>query len=487
MTVLVRAVIGVAITMTGCIWGTRDSYRCDSDLDCNTGAAGRCEVSKRCTVYDPSCDTERRYTAHSEELSDLCFDDRVVPLNACASGQPPALPTECFADVCDALPTCCQTGWTDACVLEAQLRCPDLQCQTHLALTASKGGVTELWDVQWGPIGWTAASPPMRQQLLVWVPPAPGTVTPRLASLYGGGTGVVVGEQLFEVTARPYQDLAAVDFDRDGRATLTLSSGDATHPFTVEVIKLDDDTRREVATPATQRMVWADYDHDAFPDLFAFAGGGYYLIRNYGPEGAPRSLAAISTSSVPNGAANNTPMTAAVHGIELGDLDRDHLLDLVVSGNTIRAHMTGNQVAPLINDQSPVSIDCDPPAAPGVCTVTSTALTSTMVPSLAGTELFVGLFPDRVLYRGGVSASPPGATLGLIAIPQPCPGCPGFIGMFARDLDGDHRIDVIAIDTDLGFVTLLARDNYAPMYSRPIATMLTGVTSVKLSVTGFTP
>ncbi|MBL0216849.1 MAG: hypothetical protein IPQ07_23590 [Myxococcales bacterium] len=61
---------------------------------------------------------------------------------------------------------------------------------------------------------------------------APGTVTPRLASLYAGGTGVVVGDQLFEVTARPYQDLAAVDFDRDGRDTLTLSSGDATHPFT---------------------------------------------------------------------------------------------------------------------------------------------------------------------------------------------------------------------------------------------------------------
>ncbi|MBL0216848.1 MAG: hypothetical protein IPQ07_23585 [Myxococcales bacterium] len=132
------------------------------------------------------------------------------------------------------------------------------------------------------------------------------------------------------------------------------------------MIKLDDDARREVATPATQRMVWADYDHDAFPDLFPFSGGGYYLVRNPGPDGAPRSLAAISTSSVPNGAANNTPGTSAVQASSSGDLDRDHL----ARPGRQRQHdpRAQHDRAPgraVINDQSPVSIDCDPPTVPG--------------------------------------------------------------------------------------------------------------------------
>ncbi|MBL0216847.1 MAG: hypothetical protein IPQ07_23580 [Myxococcales bacterium] len=75
--------------------------------------------------------------------------------------------------------------------------------------------------------------------------------------------------------------------------------------------------------------------------------------------------------------------------------------------------------------------------------MTSTALTSTMVPSLTGTELFVGLFPDRVPYRGGVSASRPGPRSASSSSHSSAPGCPGFIGMFARDLDGDHLIDVV--------------------------------------------
>ena len=470
-----------AACATGCIWGTRDSYHCDEDADCTLGEAGRCERDRRCTQYDASCPTLRRYSDHAEELSGVCLDGRVEPANPCAAGQPPSLPTGCFADVCAALPACCESGWSEACVLEAQVRCPKLACETRLALTATRGVNTELFELSYTTAGWRGgASRPERESFLAWLAPPPGSAQPRLASLTGGGTGLYVGDDILPVDPRPYQHVASVDFDRDGRDTIALSWGDASTPFTIRVWNLDGGSFHDLAVPATQRIVWADWNHDAFPDAFAFAGGNYHVIENAGDPFAPRTLVGTSFSSMPGGT-NQTPGTAVVHGLEVADLDRDHQLDLIATGTQVRVHLA----QPRIRDAPALAIDCSPPVAPGTaCDPTVAAFASAAAPDKDGTSLFVGLFPQRTLYRGVVS----GGAITFTPIGVPCPGtCPGFIGMFARDLDGDHHPDVVAIDADLGFVTALSSQSYFATYSRPVAPVLTGFTAVRTSVTGVMP
>lgn len=471
----------LATCATGCIWGTRDSYHCDEDTDCTLGEAGRCEQDHRCTQYDASCPTLRRYSDHAEALSGVCLDDRVEPANPCAAGQPPALPTGCFADVCEALPACCESGWSEACVLEAQVRCAALACETHLALTATRGANTELFELTYTAAGWSgAASRPERQTFLSWLAPRPGTAEPRLASLTGDARGLLIGDHVFDLDQRPYQHLASVDFDRDGRDTIALSWGDATTPFTIRLWNLDGGTYRDLSVPATQRIVWADWDHDAFPDAFAFAGGNYHVIANVGDPLAPRMLVGTSFSSMPGGT-NQTPGTALVHGLELADVDRDHQLDLVATGTQVRVHLA----QPRIRDAPSLSIDCSPPIAPGTaCDPATAAFASAAAPDTAGTALFVGLYPQRTLYRGVVT----GTQVTFTALAAPCPGtCPGFIGMVARDLDGDHHPDLVAIDADLGFVTALSSQGYAATYARPIAPVLAGFNAVRTSVTGVMP
>lgn len=480
------AVIALALAVTGCVWGTRDSYHCDTNSDCNVGTAGRCELDHRCTVYDAACDSERSYTDHSEELSRRCFDDRVAPLNACAAGQAPAQPNGCFADVCAAEPACCTTAWSEACVLEAQLRCPALTCETHVALTATKGSTTELWQLAWGPSGWTSSPLPGSETFVVWLAPAPGTAAPRLATLRDARRTLLVDDTSYAIADRPYQWVTSVDFDRDGRDTVALSSGDATSASTIEMIELTADVRREIRTPATQRLVFADYDHDAFPDAFAFAGNNYHVLASIADRGSARELAPTTTNAIPGSTTNNTPGTASVHGIELADVDRDHQLDLIATGNTVRIHLA----QPRIRDQPNLSIDCTPPVAPGsTCDPTLTAFASTVVPLAAGAALYVGLFPQRTLYRGEISGSPPAISFAPITVPCTGPpgSCPGFIGMFTRDLDGDHVLDVVVVDADLGLVTLLSTHDNEPVYAKPISPTATGFTAVRISTTGLTP
>lgn len=465
-------------------WGTRDSYQCDADSDCNLGTAGRCEVNARCTVFDPACETGRRYTDHSEELSGQCFTDNREPLDACAPGQAPATPTGCYADVCAAAPSCCTTAWSEACVLEAQMRCPALTCETHVAITANRGANIELWRLAWQSNTWT--SPPVTgaETLLLWLAPAPGTATPRLADIRNGRRTLVVDGTPYDIADRPYQWGASVDFDRDGRDTVAISSADTGVPSVIELVELQTNTRREITTAATQRITFADYDHDAYPDAFAFAGGNYQVLTSIADDGAPRELASTSTSSLPSGAANTTNGTSAVHGLELADVDRDHRLDLVAIGTTVRIHLA----EPRIRDQPNLSIDCSPPVVGGSCDPTIAAFTSTVVPAAEGpATIYVGLYPQRTIYRSVVTGSPP--VLSFQPIPVPCPGqtCPGFIGMFTRDIDGDHRLDVVAIDSDLAVVTLLGGKENAPIYGKPIPTTTTNFGAVKLSITGFMP
>lgn len=481
---IARIAAALFVVSGAACWGTRDSYQCDSDSDCNLGTAGRCELNLRCTVFDPTCETGRRYTDHSEELSEKCFTDNRDPINACAPGQAPATPTGCYADVCTAEPSCCTTGWSEACVLEAQIRCPALTCETRVALTASRGAKIELWQLAWQGNTWTSPGVYEGETLLIWLAPAPGSSSPRLAEIRNTRRTLMVDSTPYDIADRPYQWGTSVDFDRDGRDTIALSSGDSENPFVVELVELQTDARREISTAATQRITFADYDHDAYPDAFAFAGGNYHVMSSIADDGAPRELTSTSTSGLPSGAANATPGTSGVHGLELADVDRDHRLDLVAIGTTVRIHLA----EPRIRDQPNLSIDCSPPVVGGTCDPTSAAFTSTVVPAAEGpATIYVGLYPQRAIYRSAVTGTPP--VLSFQPITVPCPGgtCPGFIGMFTRDVDGDHRLDVVAIDADLAVITLLAGRESAPIYNKPIPTTTTNFGAVRLSITGFTP
>ena len=118
---MIRRACTLATALASCALAAciEPDYRCHGDEDCNIGDVGRCEVDQRCTAIDPTCATNRRYAEHSGEVSGLCFDDHVSPANLCAAGQPPAVAEGCTSNVCDALPSCCSTGWSEACVLQA--------------------------------------------------------------------------------------------------------------------------------------------------------------------------------------------------------------------------------------------------------------------------------------------------------------------------------------------------------------------------------
>src|SRR6185436_2028753 len=101
----------------------------------DVGTAGRCELDHRCSQIDATCSTNRRYSDHAGAVANTCFDDRATPLNLCAAGQAPAIPDKCAATVCQQLPSCCATGWSEACVQQAQILCPEVQCDTRIAIT----------------------------------------------------------------------------------------------------------------------------------------------------------------------------------------------------------------------------------------------------------------------------------------------------------------------------------------------------------------
>jgi hypothetical protein len=63
--------------------------------------------------------------------------------------------------------------------------------------------------------------------------------------------------------------------------------------------------------------------------------------------------------------------------------------------------------------------------------------------------------------------------------------CPPILAVVVRDLDGDHQLDVIAIDADLQVFTGLARDNLMLRAAIKIPTApAAAFVAVRTSVTG---
>jgi hypothetical protein len=481
-----RALLVIVVLLGGACF--EDTYRCANDKECDLGEGGRCELDGHCTLFDASCTTNHRYTDHSEELTGTCFDDRQVLANLCAGGQPPALDDDaCTRAVCTDLPACCAVGWTDACAQAAQIDTAcSLACTTSIAITATKGTRTELWELTWNGTSWDAVLHTDLQQLIAWVAPAPGASAPRLAGLADGGATLVVGNarSALDVT-RAYQTITTIDVDRDGRDTAVLTYQTGVAPQVrdfAQVIKLDTSASRDVETPASALLAWGDSNHDGFPDGVVGAGQKYTLLDNIDGAGAAhvRSLAGLTSSNV-NGMA--TPTMPPLRAFDWLDFDGDHQLDLLAAGNSLRLHAgaTGINDTPLFN------LDCDPPVGGAQCPDQAEfSLTAVAFPSSSGPAIAEAPFRDttkgnqvRAVYRLTPNPLRPTA---LMFSDTCTTNCIPIIALVARDLDGDHEMDLVAIDANLKIYTALGGQKLGLPQALP--TMLTAVAQLRVSVTG---
>lgn len=464
------ALAAVAVLATGCY---RDRYACTADTDCDL-EGGRCELATgACSSYDPRCPAERRYAEHAGELTGTCFDDSVAPANPCAAGQPPARPEGCFAEVCAAVPACCATGWSDACVQQAQLRC-ELRCDTRIAITATTappGATTRLWDLRWTAGRWTATARDDLRTTLAWLAPAPGSREPRLAGFTARGFAIDGGDSFATPAERSYQTATSVDFDRAGRDTvaLTYTIGPPT-TGRLDLLDVDTGAVRALDSLVAVRTVWGDHDHDAFPDGIAGLGPQYTLLDNLDGPDHLRAIAATTTGTV----GTNPTGGAALRSFDYADLDGDGLLELIAIGSTLRVH-AGDPVA--ISDRVRLNLDCDPPG--GNCAPGDVGYVGAALPARDGAQLVVSTISaginGRTVYLGGL-----GGRFQPIAT---CATCPPFLALVARDLDGDRALDLVAIDAQLHVHTALAATGYAFVAAQPIAAAITAAV-VTTSVSG---
>jgi hypothetical protein len=463
--------VGVALITTACF---EDRYRCTTDSQCDLGEAGRCELSGFCTVYDRSCDTERRYGEHAGALTGTCFDDRVAIANVCAGGQPPALADGCAADVCAALPTCCETGWSDACVQQAQLACA-VRCDTRIAVTATRGDTAELWELAWNGTAWSATQRINNEQLIAWLAPAPGTTEPRRAGLAEGGATLLVDDRAFPLPLdRTYQSITSVDLDRDGRDKLVLGFQAAVSG--VQVLELETGATREILTNVGGALAWGDSDRDAFPDGVAGQGTRYSLLDNLDGDGHVRTLSTTS-SNVGGGGTTGSPQLRKLDWI---DLDGDHQLDLAVFGSQLRVHADADR----LRDTPLFTLDCDPPrlGCP-MDQLPSSSFAGTALPALATPALVATSFPARHIYRITLTPGTPPAVGDITAIADDCPTCPPIIAATARDLDGDRQLDFIGLDANLRIYTALTSQGFR-VIEQAIAPRPTAFPNVAISVSG---
>ena len=469
-------VAGVALAVglaSGCF---EDRYRCASDNDCDLGAAGRCAPDGYCTAFDADCPTEQRYTAHSGERSEQCFDDRLALANLCAPGQAPALAEGCAADVCAAVPACCETGWSEACVREAQRRCP-LACDTRIAITAQRGLNRALWDLRWNveTRTWTATSSD-REVLLAWLAPEPGGAVPRLAGFAATGELVVEDRPFTIAGTREYGSLTSIDLDRDGRDTVTLAYEIAAPSMSnVIAVKLDTGAQREIEVTASEHVTWGDDDRDNFPDGIAGSNSRYTLLDNFDGDDHVRSLASATSNTVTMA----TPGAPPLRGFDWLDVDGDGRLDLAVFGSAVRVHIGSER----IRDTPVLTLDCNPPRRDtGACVIEDIAFAGAALPRPSGPGLVIAGYPGRAVWRASIEAGSP--DISPIPFSDTCPACMPIIAIVTRDLDGDGELDIIGIDSRLGVYTALSSGDGKLARSLPIPDPGMTFNTIETSVTG---
>jgi hypothetical protein len=485
-----RALCLLLVIASGCY---DDRYRCVMDSQCDLGEGGRCEVDGYCTYHDITCSTRRRYAEHAGALTAQCFDDRNVPINACAGGQPPAKPEGCFATVCERLPVCCNLGWIDACAQAAQAE-PScgLRCDTRIAITATRNAVTEMWDVRYS--GEWSIEQRTDVTALAWVGPVPGTSEPRLAT--ATATALVIGESSLPIPeGRDYNSITSAAFDRDGRDTIAAGYTSDSGNY-VELWKMGSTTPRETRLPSADGLAWGDKNRDDFPDGILKNGGQYVFLDNLEDDTYTRKLSNQTAANVSGG---NTPGAPGVRSFDWLDLNGDTELDLVVFGASLRIHTNADG----LRDAPERDLDCDPPAPNRPCAgdpepnLESAAFGGCALPTPGAPTLVASVFPGRKLFRiqpnGDASRLPfPGdgcnctSNCNMGSCTYNCQSCVPVIGLVARDLDHDHVLDLIAIDARLNLFIALGADDYQFTGPTQIPTTFTSNTffSVDVSVTG---
>lgn len=450
--------LAIAVVISGCY---SDRYHCTSDEQCDV-AGGRCEIDGFCTKPDDSCPTQRRYQ-HAGDRGDSCFDDAVKVENACAGGQPAATREGCAVEVCRRMHACCDIAWTDACAQLAQQECT-VACDTRITITGSQkvgaNTVTELWDVRWVGDRFDIVPNTKFGNFLGWVAPEIGDPTPRLAGANGGR--IEVGELAFSIDpVQTVQSLTTIPFGRDRLDTFVIGH---VNPPQLSVFKPLVSELDEFPTQGAQFLTWGDFDRDGLPDAITRSGNGYIFHDG-------RTFDDRFTSNMQNGATDGAP---AIRQIDWLDFDNDGELDLAAYGSELRIHTTPET----LREAPEFRIDCDPPAESTACTnFDSAAFDGVALPDPVSPAVAISLYPGRKMYLVTLDDGVP--------VPRQIPfpedscscdkkdcdangnackfncqitNCPPVLAMVARDLDGDHRTDLIAIDASLRIYHAFAPD-----------------------------
>jgi hypothetical protein len=493
------ALAGLVLVLAGCF---EDRYQCTEDAQCDLGVGGRCELDGYCSSYDPACPTHFRYDEHAAAQTDVCYEDSTELANPCAGGQGPARAEGCYASVCSRLPACCEVGWFDACAQIAEEEC-DISCDTRIAITASRNATTELWDLRWNGTAWTIVKNATLGAPLSWVAPVPGTVEPRLAGTTA--SSLVIGDAELPVEAgRTYQKISSVSFDRNQRDTIAASYQNAAGTNMIELWQLEDGSVREAALPGGQ-LAWGDTNRDGFADAVGSSGNVYSFLENFEEGVSSRKLLNQTAANLTGGA---TPGAPGLRSMDWLDFNGDGALDLAVFGMSIRIHTTAEG----IRDVPDHELDCSPPSKARACDgdpepdLEQTAFVGAGLPTRDAAAVVFAQYPDRKIWRAGlqsdaftVSQVPfPGDTCRCIETcdDQKCPGpnctctydcssCVPVLAVVSRDLDGDHLLDLVAIDARLRIYTALAASNFAWSAPTAIPTTFTGTFfTVNVSVSG---
>jgi hypothetical protein len=490
----------LCLVLVGCI---QDSYHCEIDSDCNLGEGGRCEANHVCTELSTSCPlTMRSYSAHSDELSGTCFAGQVDNENLCAPGQPPAAATGCAATVCTALPSCCTTEWSEACVIEAQQKCNDVVCDTRLAITATRGAkAAEIFDAQWDGSKWTVVEHPELGTAAAYLAPAPGTTGPRFSAFATFDPVVQLHPSELDVLAstgtqaivvdpsRDYHDILSLDFDRDLRDTMVLDYADAdARTQLVQVLKLDNGDTRDIDTGVSTRMAWgavADASGfvDGYPDGVAANANTYKtLVNSELNQSKSRTLDTGITSEFDTN--NTVGGGGAVRSFTWSDLDGNGSLDLVAFGNAVNVHTAPIDEVPL------VQMDCSPPTTTLSCLPIDVSFNGAVLPTAAGQRVLAAPYlgvatQQRVVYEITVNADAT-ITVDTLKLKGSCTTC-GVEAVIVRDFDGDHIPDILVIDSEMSFNMALSRtDATLHTFGEPIPfpSIDPPFTLMRVSVTG---
>ena len=483
--------LALCLALVGCI---QDHYECKVDSDC-TLPRGRCEADHACTGEDDSCEQSHRRYAHAAGHHDECFTGLVTPTNYCAADQPPAPDEGCAHEVCKDLPSCCTTTWGDACVMAAQLApACKLACDLRVAIVAQHGALEpELWDLRYAGDEWHATQRTDRQTLISWLAPRPGEAEPRLAAIASPSELVVESSGGVRSLALDpesiYHDIQSLDLDRDLRDTIVLDSQN-TRRLGLEVLKVDTNELRGFDLNASARVSFGALTTegvpDSYPDLVINQGADYRVDESTFTND-PMYLQDRAMAEVVQGQlGDNTPGSAGpLKSYAWADIDGDHALDIVAFASSLRVYTDARSPAPFVD------VDCDPPSATPTCIAASASYSGAVWPTASGTHLLVAPFDQGTQTRKLIQIDVhPDHTITQtpFVLPQvaSCTNC-SIQAVIVRDIDGDHLLDLVLIDSQLTVVYALSTEDPALHTWReahPMTAATPAYTNLRVSISG---